>query len=514
MLAHSQMVTSLEFLKGFIKSFRSSDDNVKQFRILNILKKWIDLSPKQFRDPTSELGKEIRSFGVFLTESKSPLSTFLQTALDPSEEVRNNEAIPNPKLVAPPIINLKKTKKKPKQPSLLQYDPEEIARQLTLLDHTHLQKIDRQEFLHTKWVTSLTSYSTNLAPTLTQYTHMANLRAYWLSFQILNEPVLKYRIKILDQIIRVGMFLIKIKNYQSLMVIYLSLSFKTISRLSTTWKGLKPKTFTIWKKICSLMNPKDNFKNYREVTKTAEAPYIPCQEILLKDLLYHEESVPNFLTEEKIWNMKKLYLIGKLIDQFRRCQEQPFIFNPLLDLQIFLSDISEIPEEKLEFLTHQIEPSVSTSGDSVTRRKKHKKTKSEREETENDISISVEQSMGSSVREVSGSRNKSGSLSRSSSNSSSRTRGGSFNSKMRRRGSFDSITIMDGKKTTKVPFQSDIKVKRLIKTPSERSNVPDGDGDQTISVSMSHSNIDNCDSSREYDIVIIDEKKKSKTNLN
>jgi len=155
-------------------------------------------------------------------------------------------------------------------------------------------------------------------------------------------------------------------NYQSLMTLFLALNMRSTGKLSQTWKGLKPKTYTMWKRICTLMSPKDNFNHYRDALKMVDLPFIPCQEIVLKDLLYHDEATPDFL-EEGVWNLKKLYVIGKNLDQFRRCQEHPYLFTPLLELQEFLTQIrTDITTAELDALCARIESPTTSSNNNTT----------------------------------------------------------------------------------------------------------------------------------------------------
>jgi len=137
------------------------------------------------------------------------------------------------------------------------------------------------------------------------------------------------------------------------MAVYLGINMIS-SKLSRTWKTLKPKTLSMWKRISVLMSPNDNFANYREVTKNLETPYIPCLEVILKDLLYHDASIPDFI-QDGVWNFKKLQVIGKILDQFRRCQDTPYNFQPLKELRLLLTDIPTVTTEDLDSVANDAE---------------------------------------------------------------------------------------------------------------------------------------------------------------
>jgi len=137
-------------------------------------------------------------------------------------------------------------------------------------------------------------------------------------------------------------------NYQSLMGIYLAINM-VYQKLSQSFKLLRPKSLSMWKRISNLMSPLDNFSHYREAIKSIEPPYIPCQEVILKDLLYHDCSIPDFI-ENRVWNFNKLRVIGKILHQFHKCQYTPYQYLPLKELQEILSSIPTITQAQLDEL--------------------------------------------------------------------------------------------------------------------------------------------------------------------
>jgi len=70
--------------------------------------------------------------------------------------------------------------------------------------------------------------------------------------------------------------------------------------------------------IQELLTPKNNFAMYRDKIATYERdgkPFIPIQEVILKDLLYQIEGTPDFVDPQKrIINVLKLQSIGKIME--------------------------------------------------------------------------------------------------------------------------------------------------------------------------------------------------------
>eukprot|EP01125_Pyxidicula_operculata_P020240 TRINITY_DN7453_c0_g1_i2.p1 TRINITY_DN7453_c0_g1~~TRINITY_DN7453_c0_g1_i2.p1 ORF type:complete len:631 (-),score=132.31 TRINITY_DN7453_c0_g1_i2:71-1963(-) len=366
-LAHEHFFLSLSLFKELVKFFKATNDKLRQFRIVNIIKKWLDFSWKSFADPSTGLGHETLQFMKYLSDTESPLTTFLRTTLssqkqssisssspfverksssssipeihnkaednkeEGAEDNNNDDDEDDEKPTYPPTIHLKKRKYMNNETTLLAFDCEEIARQLTLIDHEIFSRIDRSEMVKTRWLDEKTS------PTLHHSSHRINQLAHWFAFQIMDELKPKLRIKMLEHIIKVAMYLLRLQNFNSLMAVYLALNFPSVSNQEQLWKGVKSKTISMWKRISDIMSPNENFKEYRKTIAQLDVPFIPCQEVVLKDLLYHSEVGVD--SKDGRIDINKLFAMGKTIDEFRRCQEKSFPFLPFDKLSQLLKSI-------------------------------------------------------------------------------------------------------------------------------------------------------------------------------
>ena len=87
---------------------------------------------------------------------------------------------------------------------------------------------------------------------------------HWIATEIVLTPGLKQRTAVLGRIIEICDRLLVLKNFCSIMAIYLALSMSCIERLFKTWKGLPSRHQSIWQKVSQLMDPAKNFKQYRK----------------------------------------------------------------------------------------------------------------------------------------------------------------------------------------------------------------------------------------------------------
>jgi len=72
-------------------------------------------------------------------------------------------------------------------------------------------------------------------------------------------------------------------------------------------KLLPKKILSTLKKIEQINSPLDNFGGYRAFVRGLQPPMIPCQEIVLKDLLYQTDYAGDFHEEHvNVINLLKL----------------------------------------------------------------------------------------------------------------------------------------------------------------------------------------------------------------
>jgi len=100
------------------------------------------------------------------------------------------------------------------------------------------------------------------------------------------------------------------------MAIFLAFNFSCISRLTELWKSLSAKYIIELKVLENLMSPQNNFKGYREIWQKTNPPAVPCQEVYLRDILFHTEGTENFV-KPRLLDCLKLDILGEIIEKVR-----------------------------------------------------------------------------------------------------------------------------------------------------------------------------------------------------
>lgn len=171
---------------------------------------------------------------------------------------------------------------KPKNPqNVVDFKPEEIANQLTLLDFRHFKNITPEELdSNVSWNTK---NKFKISPNIVSLTQRFNHTVLFVQTEILKHDYkkhLKKRKDIIVYFIRVGSFLLanKLKNYHSLVAIVAALQSTPIYRLQETWQRLKKdnsKDYEVWEGLKEFTSIEERRKNLRDKTNEIDLPCLP-----------------------------------------------------------------------------------------------------------------------------------------------------------------------------------------------------------------------------------------------
>jgi hypothetical protein len=207
-----------------------------RLRVVNILKMWIKKDLPSIEQEPGTLQK----LKDFLTFKMSPVMP------KPASEILN--LINNPTSEAPPTsINGPDAENstfisKPPMPHIpgnlkgkLTFNdmhPEEIARQITLIEHQLYKAIQPTECLGLKWTKP---NKNELAPNICKMINRFNQVSVWVATEILEVEDLKLRAVTLNRFIFVAQKCRELNNYNGVMEILSALQGSSIHRLKQTW---------------------------------------------------------------------------------------------------------------------------------------------------------------------------------------------------------------------------------------------------------------------------------------
>ncbi|BGP16758.1 hypothetical protein JCM10213_002149 [Rhodosporidiobolus nylandii] len=258
-------------------------------RVTNLLKAWVrEYMDHEDLDPL--LLQRIREFALnTMTEKGQSLQICksvderLQGAAP--RTVGNLAPGPLPQPVLP--RSLKKFK-------LLDLDPLEIARQLTIMDSRLFQRITPQECLSKAWPKEFGSE----APNISAMIDMSNAVTRWVTETILEQEDLKKRANIVKHFIAIAERCLQLNNFSTLIHIIAGLNSTPIHRLRRTWETVNQKAMILLGGLNNVMRPDKNYKEYREILRKAAPPCVPFLGVYLTDWVFIGDGNPDMLREK------------------------------------------------------------------------------------------------------------------------------------------------------------------------------------------------------------------------
>ncbi|KAG4306253.1 hypothetical protein PORY_000241 [Pneumocystis oryctolagi] len=173
--------------------------------------------------------------------------------------------------------------------SIIDFDPLEIARQLTLKESKLFCSILPEELVKLG-----TSRKANASTTVKAMAALSTDIAGWVVESILSQNDIKKRAAVMKQWIKIGNKCLELSNYNTLMAIVSALNSSTISRLKKTWNALSTKSKNIFENLRSITDYSRNYAVYRSRLKEHFPPCLPFLGLILTDITFIEEGNPSY----------------------------------------------------------------------------------------------------------------------------------------------------------------------------------------------------------------------------
>ena len=250
-----------------------------------------------------------------------------------SVTVHSNDQVPAPVVTRSKLASLRNPKA---QLSILDFDPMELARQMTLIENKLFCSIRPDELLGLEWTKKTGSRAVNVRAMSTLSTDLTNLVAD--TILQLEEP--KKRAVVIKQWVKICMKCLELANYDSLMAIVCSLNSSMVLRLKKTWDLVSAKTKARLDELKTVVDVSKNYAVLRSKLQNHVAPCIPFVGIYLTDLTFVD--VGNQTTRQlpgaegtdgkSVINFDKHTKTAKIIGQLQGFQV-PYKLQPVPEMQ-------------------------------------------------------------------------------------------------------------------------------------------------------------------------------------
>lgn len=237
------------------------------------------------------------------------------------------------------------------------HTPHDWATYFTLREQSFYGKVRLKEY---RLVAFSSKDMSRKAPHLEKLINHLNKISFWVATAIFrcegfSEPTNRSRAAIIMHFIKVMDELRIMQNYSSMMALWSALSIPPVSRLEKSWVHVSSECNAMMAQVTKLRE--SNFKLYRDLVDMVEPPYIPIQEVLMKDLTFIEEN-PTILDNGWI-NFSKIFMLGKAYSSLKSSQQTLYEFKYPHGIHAFYKIHGVMTLEQLYDYSKVVEPSAN-----------------------------------------------------------------------------------------------------------------------------------------------------------
>ncbi|XP_078389221.1 RAS guanyl-releasing protein 4 [Cetorhinus maximus] len=346
LMMHSLIVPSAEFADKLLVHYRDASGekrNQLRVKICYLVRYWITHYPAAFtvdsklEDVMSQFWELVRNEG---DESHCQLIDTSNIHMHEWTRKYTQHGTPN---------NNKKRKV-----SLLfdHLEPAELAEHLSYLEFKSFCRLSYLDYM-----SYMVSGCVRENPALERSVSLVNGISQWVQLMILNRPSPAQRAEVFTKFIHVAQKLRLLQNFNTLMAVIGGLCHSAISRLKETNSYLSQDVTKTLNEMTELLSSCSNYSNYRRVFSECTGFKIPILGVHLKDLVFLNEALPDYIEDKKI-NLNKLQQLFSRISELIQIQGSTPAFEANKDLVHLLTLSLDLyyTEDEIYELSYSKEP--------------------------------------------------------------------------------------------------------------------------------------------------------------
>ncbi|KAF8644523.1 hypothetical protein AX16_008399 [Volvariella volvacea WC 439] len=311
-----------------LEHWRKMKQHVIQMRVLNTLKSMVVDEDFLEKEDIYILDR-MKDFIMSEEVAKFAAAKQLKILIDRLQQ--GQDAIPRT-LVSqgpPPQPILPKAGKKLK---LLEIEPLELARQLTIMESHLYQKIKPMECLQ-RAREQRTENMDNIAFVI----QTSNRIADWVAESVLSKDDSRRRAAVVKHLIMVADRCRSLNNFSTMIAITSGLNTPPIRRLKRTWEQVNQRTMAQFAACEMTIDSNKNFTKYRQLMQNVTPPCVPFIGVFLSTLQFIQDGNPDTLPGNLV-NFRKRQKASEVIQDIKRWQAQPFNFQPVESILTFIEE--------------------------------------------------------------------------------------------------------------------------------------------------------------------------------
>eukprot|EP01129_Flabellula_baltica_P014536 TRINITY_DN6981_c0_g1_i1.p1 TRINITY_DN6981_c0_g1~~TRINITY_DN6981_c0_g1_i1.p1 ORF type:complete len:1107 (-),score=304.83 TRINITY_DN6981_c0_g1_i1:11-3331(-) len=359
LLTYRSFSTSFELLDALIERNKTAREDEKKFvwlRVFNVLKQWIERYYYDFDKDNPTLGERTNAFLEEVINDPDVDTGSVKVAKGVKEKLDKKLRGEDTQTTAFVNTNPPKPILKNSTGNLTDMDPEEVARQLTLVEWDLWKKIEPWECLNLAWTKK---DKEERAPNLLTMIDRFNLVSGWVASTICTIENQNKRCKAAKKFVQIADALYRMGNFNGVMEIISGLNRGPVYRMKATVAAITTKDKACNKTLEFLKELTDRQKNYanmRSALRNANPPLIPYLGMYLTDLTFIEEGNPDTIGEYNLIHFYKCRLISNSISSIKQYQQQPYNFVPVPEIIEKLNNAEVHDEDTLYEASYYLEP--------------------------------------------------------------------------------------------------------------------------------------------------------------
>ena len=355
-----------EFVDALVYRFRYAGEVHKlssavRLRVYNAFKGWLESHWRHDCDDVAlpsivafaredltpvlpSAGKRLLELADVVESTHAPavsriMSAMGKTATSTAAYVNPEAPLPPPVLSKTQLTALRTWKMGGAPVSILDFDPLELARQITLKTSQIFCSVLPEELLATEWMKQSSSLAVNVRALSTLSTDLSNL----VQDSILQVEETKKRAATIKQWVKIAARCLDLHNYDTVFAIVCSLDSTNIKRMRKTWEAVSQKSKSRLDELKRVVDFTKNFSTLRQSLQSQVPPCIPFMGMYLTDLTFvdHGNQATRDLSQEHgtipVINLDKHMRTAKIISDLQQFQI-PYRLTEISELQTWMQD--------------------------------------------------------------------------------------------------------------------------------------------------------------------------------